>query len=1103
MRLKTSLYRLLLTIGSVGFLCTGADAVQRIQTYCATADIVLAEEVLSPDAVHADFAPIIQKAIDRIAEKGGGVLFLTAGEYPILSRLRIKSGVTLRGDGSAAETSHSVLCIDVDRGNEDAPETICLERGSGLKGLTFWYPEQKAPLFTPYPWTVHSAEMPANDNQTISDCTFVNAWKAIQIGPEGNELHTFRNVRICALKTGISLDSTTDIGRMSEVTISPSIWLTSRFKNRPSAQFLQRYLRTQDTCAVDIGRSDWEYIWRLHVDGYRVGLQFRKGKRGLTNAVMAESDITDCAIALLTDELNGVGLAVYTSRFAGDVALKSTEAFSSCSQFHTCSFSGAFVLQNRNRGANSFQTCTFDRDLLIQSGQFFARHSTFKKLAIASTVGRLRLIGNTISQLVLPDYQTVANDWLVHAESARTDTHCVKPDPMIFPRPAGDSVYAVTDFGACTNNPDNAAAFQRALDAAKKTGGTVYVPAGLYAFRQNLVVPRGVELRGSSDVPYHTISGGAILMPYHNRNVEQGNAFIQLSRGSGVRGVTVWYPEQVTTNAVPYPWSIQAQGPDCWVVDVVIGNAWQGVDFATYPSAGHRINYLAGGFIRRGLFVGNAKGRGWVEDVQFNPHYLSRLDARIQRVSVPPCTGERVIELQRRQLEGLVFSNCSDEQIRGTFVYAANHGIRFEGDCHASVLMHGTDTATCGAVLDLSARGRVYCALAQLVPLSPIVQAAIVSLPRHQGFASFYASQFWAGPCTALLQGPGTLRMEQFNTLSGPLRVNGGHCDCALGYFNRPEPAHVAFSESAGGSVIAAVYRDGALAFSAPASNRVTVVGGSAAIRRQDSDRSVSALDTFRMDKRTFVASRIATPGGGVRNVSHTDCDWVCKEGNAQWRDQIVLKGHSDNPAYSFLYCVVADTAVTIRSDSVLRYWIKPENANSRATGVDLLFDDNSVLRESGLHDLQGHAVTPGARRGEVGQWTLIEVPLAGLEGKTVKRIMVAYDTRQGGGDVLSAFSGISIQTDYPDYVWSLLPIPPGGRISQDSEVILPVPAGEKVWYTLDGSSPTVYTDPLRLPRKGFVQLNYAPMTKDGSRGRYVFTTLFDVQDACTKKPLQ
>ena len=60
------------------------------------------------------------------------------------------------------------------------------------------------------------------------------------------------------------------------------------------------------------------------------------------------------------------------------------------------------------------------------------------------------------------------------------------------------ALFVVTDFGASESKDDNAAAFQAALDlaGANKGGGTVYVPAGLYKFRHDLVVPTGVELRG-------------------------------------------------------------------------------------------------------------------------------------------------------------------------------------------------------------------------------------------------------------------------------------------------------------------------------------------------------------------------------------------------------------------------------------------------------------------------------------------------------------------------------------------------------------------------------------------------------------------------------
>ncbi|MDX9793397.1 MAG: glycosyl hydrolase family 28-related protein, partial [Kiritimatiellia bacterium] len=244
-------------------------------------DLVIAEETLvPPSAAGTDAAPLLQAAIDRVAQRGGGTVFAAAGTYRIASHVIVREGVTLRGD-SAAQTpgAGTLLSITADKGREDAPATFSLERGAGLTGLTFWYPEQRLPDPVPYPWTVKNAAMPANDNQTVADCTFVNAWKAICIGPDGNELHTFRTLRICALKIGIEIDSTTDIGRMSEVTVAPSVWLASGLPGVPPGPVLHDYLLREDTVAVMIGRSDWEYIWRLEVFGYRRGLVFRKGAR--------------------------------------------------------------------------------------------------------------------------------------------------------------------------------------------------------------------------------------------------------------------------------------------------------------------------------------------------------------------------------------------------------------------------------------------------------------------------------------------------------------------------------------------------------------------------------------------------------------------------------------------------------------------------------------------------------------------------------------------------------------------------------------------------------------------------------------------------------
>ncbi|MDD4175282.1 MAG: glycosyl hydrolase family 28-related protein, partial [Kiritimatiellae bacterium] len=67
-------------------------------------DLVIAEETLAPPAAaDTDAAPLLQAAIDRVAQRGGGTVFAAAGTYRIASHVIVREGVTLRGD-SAVQT---------------------------------------------------------------------------------------------------------------------------------------------------------------------------------------------------------------------------------------------------------------------------------------------------------------------------------------------------------------------------------------------------------------------------------------------------------------------------------------------------------------------------------------------------------------------------------------------------------------------------------------------------------------------------------------------------------------------------------------------------------------------------------------------------------------------------------------------------------------------------------------------------------------------------------------------------------------------------------------------------------------------------------------
>lgn len=729
---------LLVTALTVSF----GRAAEVVRTVHPQRDVIIAERVLVPNAgAGTGDARRLQSAIDDVARLGGGTVFLAKGTYTVDAPIVLKRGVTLRGDYDAVHPADStVLAIVSGAGDEEGPAAFSLEHGSGLVGLVFHYPNQSLDKPVPYPWTVRSHLHHAGNNQTIDDCTFVNSWRAIAIGPETNECHTFRRVRICALKTGFFIDMTTDIGRVYETTVSPSVWTESAFPGAPDQASLAAYLKAHGAVAADYARSDWEFVRGLAVDNYHVGVQFHRGKSPVgMNGVMAACRITDCDRAVVADAMNEVGLAVYDSDFARNATnLVCSSAFDSVILLHSCRFpDGPLVLGPK--GTVNLRACAVGGEIETTAG------------------GRL-----------MRDDAPAAGE--------------VKYEPMAFARPQGGKVvFAEVDPKA----EDCTAAIQAALDGV--AAGTVYLPAGVYRCRGTLIVPSGVELRGASAVPHHTMSGGTVLFVTGGRGEAEGTPFVSLQPGSGLRGLSFWYPEQDVGAPVAYPWTVRSLGPGCWLTDVNIANSWQGADFGTHPSDGHRISYFSGGFYRTGLKVGNSATTGWVEDVQMNTHYVYRRPGNHPlREPKGPYKGEPPFMLyQRDWLQGLVFDGCADERITGTFLYAARDGIVFNGKMKASVLIHGTDTGCRAFTVKTEKGSSVTGALVQLVALGRQVESSISVPDGNAGDLTLLATQFW--PRYPLLDqyGTGHTVLDQFNGVAGPVRVHSGAADIIGGLFRR------------------------------------------------------------------------------------------------------------------------------------------------------------------------------------------------------------------------------------------------------------------------------------------------------------------------------
>ena len=155
-------------------------------------------------------------------------------------------------------------------------------------------------------------------------------------------------------------------------------------------------------------------------------------------------------------------------------------------------------------------------------------------------------------------------------------------------------------------------------------------------------------------------------------------------------------------------------------------------------------------------------------------------------------------------------------------------------------------------------------------------------------------------------------------------------------------------------------------------------------------------------------------------------------------------------------------------------------------------------MRETGTADSEGRGTHPGAKKGTVGLWTKIEVPLGQFAGKTIEAVMAAYDTRQGGGAFEVLFDDLRIELELPPAAWQTRLEPADGSVPVKTEVKIVKDASVQVRYTLDGSTPDatspLFAEPIELPKKGAFELHYTPIKTDGGLSSQVFGALYVVK---------
>jgi carbohydrate binding protein with CBM6 domain/pectate lyase-like protein/putative Ig domain-containing protein len=191
--------------------------------------------------------------------------------------------------------------------------------------------------------------------------------------------------------------------------------------------------------------------------------------------------------------------------------------------------------------------------------------------------------------------------------------------------------YSVADYGATGDGiTDVTSIFQSRLNALGAVGGgTLWVPAGKYVIKGNLLIPRGVTLRGDWQKP---VKGqpitGTILMAYTGRGDTSATAFITQLNFSAVMDIAIWYPEQLPDNIVPYSPAIgfgqagQWGNEFCNARNITLVNAYDGIIFSELDGGScPMIVDIYGTPLSTGIMIDNIADVGRLENIDFSPAY--------------------------------------------------------------------------------------------------------------------------------------------------------------------------------------------------------------------------------------------------------------------------------------------------------------------------------------------------------------------------------------------------------------------------------------------------------------------------------------------------
>ena len=588
-----------------------------------------------------DATPALQTLLDAMGANGGGTVFVPAGRWTFKGVLQIPYGVTLQGDWRAPtdenpEAVGTIFEVYSGRGNTNGTSFITMLPNSCVQGLTFWYPEQDAENITEYPITIQMYKEGnwGADYTHVRNCTFVNAYRAVQQGPAGSGCPNVYNVYGTPLYKGVCMDNIADIGRFDYMYFGTKYWENCGLPGAPTTDAAKKAVADyiyKNGIAMEVGRVDWSYWCFADIDGYNIGLYFVEsaGDPNITysNGHVYDMTFKNCETAI---RINGISTGA-------------AEVFSNI-KIEGCKTGILTTTEQEDIGNLNMSYLTIDADVAIKHDgnmRLFINTFTILRGAVEASRGPLVISGTTFHTAAPHvELKNGANSVILQGNKAAEGEFAVN-NPGKCPVRISSKAVEMKDIEWMTGDQskdevvkaareelyvaeldntgktDITAKLQELLDkAGEEGGGYVFLPGGHYRLNGNLTVPSGVELCGAVDVGRNPYQIGTIFDVYGTR----GAATIVLSANSGVRGIVFDYPVQgnATATLKAYPYAIQGRGENVYIVNFSIRNGYDGIDLMSYRCDNHYIKYLAGYCFHSVLKIGGGAVGGKVINYQMN-----------------------------------------------------------------------------------------------------------------------------------------------------------------------------------------------------------------------------------------------------------------------------------------------------------------------------------------------------------------------------------------------------------------------------------------------------------------------------------------------------